>query len=84
MSLLEAMSAGCVPIVSDLKVSKEWIEEGKNGIIYDKIQNPISEALKLSAKEVCKINKKIIEKKGTKEIATEKFYEIYQQLKTTK
>lgn len=35
VSMLEAMACGCVPVVSDLKNMKEWIEDGKNGFISD-------------------------------------------------
>jgi glycosyltransferase involved in cell wall biosynthesis len=34
VSLLEAMAAGCVPIVTDLPGNREWIEDGKNGILF--------------------------------------------------
>ncbi|WP_052212407.1 glycosyltransferase [Anaerovibrio lipolyticus] len=34
VSLLEAMSYGCVPIVSDLPANREWVTDGENGIIY--------------------------------------------------
>ena len=34
VSLLEAMSYGCVPIVSDLPANREWVTDGENGIVY--------------------------------------------------
>ncbi len=34
LSMLEAMSFGCVPIVTDVSGAREFIEEGKNGYIY--------------------------------------------------
>ncbi len=34
VSLLEAMAYGCVPILSDLPANKEWVVNGKNGVIY--------------------------------------------------
>jgi glycosyltransferase involved in cell wall biosynthesis len=34
VSLLEAMAAGCVPIVTDLPGNREWIEDGVNGILF--------------------------------------------------
>lgn len=43
VSLLEAMSYGCVPIVSDIPANREWVVDGDNGIIYngliDKIEH---------------------------------------------
>lgn len=34
VSMLEAMAAGCVPIVTDLEVNHEWIEHGVNGLMF--------------------------------------------------
>lgn len=48
VSLLEAISAGCIPIVSDLPANREWVEDGKTGIIEQKGINPMVQALSLS------------------------------------
>ncbi|OFX36979.1 MAG: hypothetical protein A2X08_16975 [Bacteroidetes bacterium GWA2_32_17] len=34
VSLLEAMAYGCIPILSDLPANREWVVNGKNGVIY--------------------------------------------------
>lgn len=34
VSLLEAMAAGCYPIVSDLPANREWIADGVNGSLF--------------------------------------------------
>jgi glycosyltransferase involved in cell wall biosynthesis len=34
VSLLEAMAAGCFPIVSDLPANREWITDGHNGLLF--------------------------------------------------
>lgn len=34
VSLLEAMAAGCFPIVSDIAGNREWIEDGINGLLF--------------------------------------------------
>jgi len=34
VSLLEAMSRGCFPIVTDIAANREWIENGKNGFVF--------------------------------------------------
>jgi glycosyltransferase involved in cell wall biosynthesis len=34
VSLLEAMAAGCLPIVTDLPANREWINDGENGLLY--------------------------------------------------
>lgn len=34
-SMLEAMACGAFPIVSNLESTKEWIEQGNNGLLFD-------------------------------------------------
>lgn len=36
VSLLEAMSYGCIPIVSNIPANLEWIKDGENGFVYEK------------------------------------------------
>ena len=33
VSLLEAMAAGCLPVLSDLPANREWVREGENGVL---------------------------------------------------
>jgi len=81
VSLLEAMSLGCIPAVSDLPANKEWIENGKNGIIVANIDHDfISAALLLNSNTVFEINKEIIDCKGTKEVNRKIFYQVYDKI----
>lgn len=80
ISLLEAMSAGCIPVVADLPVSYEWIENGKNGVIKRQHVNGLIEAIKLNQTDVELINSSIIEQKATHQIATKNFKQIYDKL----
>jgi glycosyltransferase involved in cell wall biosynthesis len=60
VSLLEAMAAGCLPIVTDLPANREWIEPGINGLLFpvgdaDALANALRQAaadrpLRLSAR----------------------------------
>jgi glycosyltransferase involved in cell wall biosynthesis len=34
VSLLEAMAAGCFPIVTNLPANREWITDGENGLLF--------------------------------------------------
>lgn len=77
ISVLEAMSAGCIPVVSNLKVSEEWIQNNVNGIILEKGENCFERVLNLDQKSVSGINNEIINSNATRVIATEKFNEIY-------
>jgi glycosyltransferase involved in cell wall biosynthesis len=49
-SLLEAMACGCLPVASDLESVREWITDGRNGLLADptnpqKLAEAILEAL---------------------------------------
>jgi len=81
ISLLEAMSMGCIPVVSNLPANKEWIETDKNGVIVENVNHDfISEALFLNSDMVFDINKEIIAKKGTKEANRAIFYQVYDKI----
>jgi glycosyltransferase involved in cell wall biosynthesis len=78
VSLLEAMSADCIPVVSDLEVSHEWIVNGENGIIRNLEKNPFEAALQLN-KDVCfKINQQKIRETALRSTTIKLFYQLYQ------
>lgn len=79
VSMLEAMSAGCVPIVSNLNVNHEWIDHGKNGII-ESTQNPIKQATLIDADKAAKTNRKLIEERATRESSLKHFIQLYRNL----
>ncbi len=54
VSLLEAMSLGLYPIVSDVEANLEWIHHGKNGRIFKKHDK---ESLKMAIKQVLNMEK---------------------------
>jgi glycosyltransferase involved in cell wall biosynthesis len=33
VSLLESMAAGCLPVLSDLPANREWVADGRNGVL---------------------------------------------------
>ncbi|MCL2246450.1 MAG: glycosyltransferase family 4 protein [Lentimicrobiaceae bacterium] len=81
ISLLEAMYLGCIPIISNLPTKKEWIQDEVNGILVDNVDTDfISQALSLNADAVSAINREIIVQKGTKEVNSKKFIEVYQKI----
>lgn len=80
VSLLEAMSADCIPIVPNLAVSHEWIESGKNGIVYKEDSNPFTEALSID-KTIChQINQRVIAERALKSTTSKMFYSIYKSI----
>ena len=81
ISLLEAMAYGCIPVLSDLPANREWIDDGKNGIIVNSpSENIFERALKLNISEVASLNKRIIIEKGTKVANKKKFFQLYDHL----
>jgi glycosyltransferase involved in cell wall biosynthesis len=81
ISLLEAMSHECIPIVSDLPANREWITNGKNGIIVSQYDPSIfEEALHLNLEEAIQININLIANNATKEVNSAKFIELYSKL----
>ena len=82
ISLLEAMSLGCIPVVFDLPANHEWIQHGVNGIIVKDIENNfLEEALSIDFEKAAHMNAEIIHQKGTKETNQKLFFEIYDSLK---
>jgi len=81
ISLLEAMSAGCFPVVSDLPANREWITDGQNGIIVkDLNENFLHKAVMIDMQKAVAINQELIRKHGTKEVNRKKFVELYQKI----
>lgn len=77
VSVLEAMSAGCIPIVSDLPVAHEWIVSGENGIIENQAFNPLNQALQLNREICAKKNEALIQEKATRAASIREFKKLY-------
>lgn len=77
VSVLEAMSAGCIPVVPNIPVSYEWIENGVNGIIESENKNPLFEALEIDRQKLVEINRNLIETKATREASMKTFFNLY-------
>jgi len=81
ISLLEAMSAGCIPVLPDIPVSHEWIKNGENGVICDlKKTSPIDEVLKIDFEKASQINSNLFKDKAEIFVAAEKFMSIYNSI----
>jgi glycosyltransferase involved in cell wall biosynthesis len=80
VSLLEALSASCIPIVSDIAVSHEWIEDGVNGVIY-RLQNSIFDrALSLEREKCNTINAELVEQHALRNATLKRFNELYKSI----
>ena len=81
ISVLEAMAYGCIPILSNLPSSREWISHGESGFIVEDVESDfISEAFALNLNEASQKNKERIERDGTKDANRKKFLSLYQNL----
>lgn len=81
ISLLEAMASGCIPIVSDLPANKEWIQNGKNGVVVSDIDSSfIESALSIDQSVAVGMNMERIERDGTKEANKKKFIQLYETI----
>jgi glycosyltransferase involved in cell wall biosynthesis len=84
VSLLEAMSAGCVPVVSDLPANKAWIQDQMNGVIEKKNSNPLLEAISLSMEEAIIQNQDKVRKLASRQACVNQFIQLYQTIQHAK
>ncbi|MDR0790058.1 MAG: glycosyltransferase family 4 protein [Bacteroidales bacterium] len=78
ISLMEAMAAGCIPIVSNLPTMRQWIEDGKTGIIVEDLDSNFMErALQLDYTQLLTANNNLMIEQGSKEANRKKFYGIF-------
>lgn len=85
ISLLEAMNYGCFPIVSDLPVSPEWIDDGKNGRVVKDLESNFYTGIDyIDFEEVAALNTEIIQKKGTKKLASQSYVSLHKRLLKSK
>ncbi len=52
LAVLEAMSAGCVPLVSSLPCFEDFVEEDRNGFFFDLDETPIENGVSLGLNKV--------------------------------
>ncbi len=70
VSLLEAMSFGCVPIVSNLPANREWVLDGCNGIFWSQDLNQLR-----VSEDASRVNRELISKKAIFKDSIELFIE---------
>lgn len=81
ISLLEAMAYGCVPVVSDLPASREWVKDDKNGVVdKENLSESFTKAISLNLQEVIRYNQELVLKHGTKKSNRQKFIQLYREL----
>lgn len=79
VSLLEAISACCIPIVSDLPANREWVTDKENGVIEQQGENPLLVALSGNFGDSCKANADKVNSIASREATIPQFISYYEQ-----
>jgi glycosyltransferase involved in cell wall biosynthesis len=78
VSLLEAMYAGCIPVVRDLPVAREWITNNENGVIVQDMSiDFFQKAKNLINQELVENNRKLIVDKANRETNATRFLNLH-------
>jgi glycosyltransferase involved in cell wall biosynthesis len=80
ISLLEAMAAGCIPVLSNLPANMEWVLDGVNGLIVPNVDESFFDRVTgIDEQRAIEMNRDIIAKKGTREANRKKFITLYER-----
>ncbi|MCA1928239.1 MAG: glycosyltransferase family 4 protein [Calditerrivibrio sp.] len=79
VSLLEAMSHGCIPIVSNIPANREWVNDGENGFFFTNSFKNINISTAILEKMMDR-NRKIIEEKGIWEKNIKEFVRVIYEM----
>jgi L-malate glycosyltransferase len=81
LSLMEAMAVGAIPVVSDIEPNREWIEDGRNGVLLptDDVATAAARIEALLARpvheldEIRRRNREVVRQRGSRSRNMEKF-----------
>lgn len=86
VSLLEAMGAGAFPVVSDIPANREWVEDGKNGLLFSAnnvgdLAEKILYAIRNNGliEKARTVNRSLVEQKALWSVCIEKVRKIYER-----
>jgi glycosyltransferase involved in cell wall biosynthesis len=80
VSVLEALSAECIPVCSDIDVTNSWMKDGVNGIIRKATKNPFEEALTINVENCIKQNREWVSSFAYRSATIPRFIAIYKKL----
>jgi glycosyltransferase involved in cell wall biosynthesis len=80
VSVLEALSAECIPVCSDIDVTNSWMKDGVNGIIRKSTKNPFEEALTINIENCIKQNREWVSSFAYRSATIPRFIAIYKKL----
>lgn len=80
MTTVEAMAAGCVPVVMEKGGQKEIVKEGENGYLWLTEENLIDKTIKIieDKKLLEKLSKEVV--KSSRNYSKDRFYQAYEQI----
>jgi glycosyltransferase involved in cell wall biosynthesis len=87
VALLQAMSAGCFPIVADLETQREWIADGENGLLVPP-RDPVALGAAIERalgdtelrRSAAAANRDIVRERGTNETQMAKVEQLFLRL----
>ena len=81
ISLLEALMAGCYPVVSDLKANKEWIRDGENGrVVSSELREMFDGLADVDFEKAEDFNRELAMNRASKEVNKKKFFSLYDKM----
>jgi len=80
VSVLEALSAECIPVCSDIEVTRSWMKDGVNGVIRKENKNPFVEALDINFQNCIKQNRAWVSSFAYRSATIPRFIDIYKKL----
>jgi hypothetical protein len=80
VSILEALSAACIPVCSDIAVTRSWMHNGINGVIKSENKNPFEEALVINQESCIKQNREWVASFAYRSATIPRFIAIYKKL----
>ena len=90
ISLLEAMSHGCLPLLSNLPANREWVTDGLNGVIAEnvvRLEEALLRAMEWASKdaeldELAALNRRLVAEKGLHQTNMADFARLYREILT--
>ena len=80
VSVLEALSAECIPVCSDIEVTRSWMKDGVNGVVRKENKNPFVEALTINLENCTKQNREWVSSFAYRSATIPRFIAIYKKL----
>lgn len=85
--LLEAMAAGCIPVVTDIQANRAWVEDGVNGFLFaagdpDALASALARARETRTRwpDMRRKSLEIVERRGSLAAGLQRVRDLYDEL----